>query len=77
VLVVTLPDNPTGTVAGAELLREIAQIAEEHDLFVVSEEIYRDLAFVRRRHPGERGSRRARAVSVEPGNPLFRTRRST
>jgi aspartate aminotransferase len=45
ILVVTLPDNPTGTLAGAALTREVAAIAGAHGVFVVSDEIYRDLAF--------------------------------
>jgi aspartate aminotransferase len=45
VLVLTLPDNPTGTVADATLVAEVARIAAAHELAVVSDEIYRDLAF--------------------------------
>jgi aspartate aminotransferase len=45
VLVLTLPDNPTGTVAPPELVREVAEIAEAEDLLVVCDEIYRDLAY--------------------------------
>ena len=45
ILVLTLPDNPTGTVAGLETLQAVAELAAAHDLFVVSDEIYRDLAF--------------------------------
>ena len=43
VVVVTLPDNPTGTVAPPDRVRAICAIAEEEDLLVVSDEIYRDL----------------------------------
>ena len=43
VLVLTLPDNPTGTVAPAEQVRAVVAIAEEEGLFVVCDEIYRDL----------------------------------
>ncbi|WP_259454479.1 pyridoxal phosphate-dependent aminotransferase [Streptomyces ginkgonis] len=42
-LVLTLPDNPTGTLAGPELIREICAIAEEENLTLVSDEIYRDV----------------------------------
>jgi aspartate aminotransferase len=42
-VVVTLPDNPTGTVAAAETIRELAEVARQHDLMIVSDEIYRDL----------------------------------
>jgi aspartate aminotransferase len=45
ILVLTLPDNPTGTLAPPELVREVAELAGANDLAVVSDEIYRDLAF--------------------------------
>jgi aspartate aminotransferase len=44
VIVLTLPDNPTGTVPDADQVRRTVQIAEEHGLSIVSDEIYRDLA---------------------------------
>jgi aspartate aminotransferase len=44
VLVLTLPDNPTGTLAPASTVQAVCRLAEEHDLAVVSDEIYRDLA---------------------------------
>ena len=44
VLVLTLPDNPTGTVASEALVREVCEIAEAANLLVVCDEIYRDLA---------------------------------
>jgi len=43
VLVLTLPDNPTGTVASEETVRAVAAIAGEEGLLVVCDEIYRDL----------------------------------
>jgi aspartate aminotransferase len=45
VLVLTLPDNPTGTLAPASLVREIVEIAQRHGLIIICDEIYRDLAF--------------------------------
>jgi aminotransferase len=39
------PSNPTGAVATREVLLEIAKIAEEHDLLVVSDEIYDRLVY--------------------------------
>ncbi|HEX3650131.1 MAG TPA: aminotransferase class I/II-fold pyridoxal phosphate-dependent enzyme [Pseudonocardiaceae bacterium] len=44
VLVLTLPDNPTGTVPPAETIAEICRIADREGLVIVSDEIYRDLA---------------------------------
>jgi aspartate aminotransferase len=46
VLVLTLPDNPTGVVAGREETERVCRIAEEEDLLVVSDEIYRDVMAV-------------------------------
>jgi len=43
IVVLTLPDNPTGTQASPELVEEVCSIAEREDLIVVSDEIYRDL----------------------------------
>ncbi|MFF6999933.1 pyridoxal phosphate-dependent aminotransferase [Streptomyces sp. NPDC008313] len=43
IVVVTLPDNPTGTLAPPALVREICAIAEDEDLLIVSDEIYRDV----------------------------------
>ena len=43
VVLVTLPDNPTGTLASVETVREVCEVARRHDLVVISDEIYRDL----------------------------------
>ena len=42
-VVLTLPDNPTGTLATTEVISAVCDIAERHDLIVISDEIYRDL----------------------------------
>jgi len=39
------PSNPTGAVAPREVMLEIAKIAEQHDLIVVSDEIYDRLVY--------------------------------
>jgi len=39
------PSNPTGAVATREVMLKIAKIAEEHDLLVVSDEIYDRLVY--------------------------------
>jgi aspartate aminotransferase len=44
VLVLTLPDNPTGTLAPGSLVGEVVEIAAELGLLIVCDEIYRDLA---------------------------------
>ncbi|MBO0878118.1 MAG: aminotransferase class I/II-fold pyridoxal phosphate-dependent enzyme, partial [Pseudonocardia sp.] len=50
ILVLTVPDNPTGTSAGADLVRRVCELAERHELTIVSDEIYRDLTFAPDRH---------------------------
>jgi aspartate aminotransferase len=42
-VVVTLPDNPTGLLAPAAAVRALGAVAREHDLIIISDEIYRDL----------------------------------
>ncbi len=39
------PCNPTGAVASREILTEIARIVEEHDLLLISDEIYDRLVY--------------------------------
>ena len=45
ILVLTLPDNPTGTLAPAPLVEEVCEVAREHEVLVVCDEIYRDLVY--------------------------------
>lgn len=44
-LMLTVPDNPTGTIADQDQLRKVLALAEAHDLAVISDEIYRDLCY--------------------------------
>ncbi len=39
------PGNPTGTVYRSEEVARIGRLAERHDLFVISDEVYRDFAY--------------------------------
>lgn len=39
------PSNPTGTVYTPEELEAVAQVAVEHDLFVICDEVYREFVF--------------------------------
>lgn len=49
-LVMPFPNNPTGAVMRREHLLEIARIVEEHDLFVLSDEIYSELTYGEEAH---------------------------
>jgi aspartate aminotransferase len=44
-VVVTLPDNPTGRLAASATMRALCAVAAEHDLIIISDEIYRDLIY--------------------------------
>jgi aminotransferase len=44
-ILIGFPSNPTGAVASRECLLEIARMAEEHDLIVISDEIYDQLVY--------------------------------
>ena len=44
-LLIGYPNNPTGAVLSHERMAEIAALAEEHDLLVVSDEIYDRLVY--------------------------------
>lgn len=39
------PNNPTGTVYSQEQLLRLVEIAEKHDLYILSDEVYRDFVF--------------------------------
>ncbi len=45
ILVLPFPNNPTGAVMDRQELEQIAQIVEEKDLFVLSDEIYAELTY--------------------------------
>src|SRR5512146_579756 len=44
-ILIGFPNNPTGAVASRERLLEIGRMAEEHDLIVISDEIYDRLVY--------------------------------
>ena len=41
----TNPGNPTGVVLSEEEMRMIADVAKEHDLFLISDEVYREFCY--------------------------------
>ena len=50
ILIMPFPNNPTGAVMRREDLEAVAEIVREHDLFVLSDEIYCELTFGAQRH---------------------------
>jgi N-succinyldiaminopimelate aminotransferase len=49
-LIVNSPHNPTGAIATDDELSAIARLAVEHDLLVITDEVYERLVFDGRRH---------------------------
>ncbi len=46
VLVMPFPNNPTGAIMTEEDLRPVAEFVKEHDLYVISDEIYSELTYM-------------------------------
>ncbi len=44
-LVLCNPGNPTGTVYSEEEMLRLGRLAEKHDLFIISDEVYREFAY--------------------------------
>ena len=44
-ILITNPGNPTGVVLSREEMRLMADIAKEHDLFLISDEVYREYIY--------------------------------
>jgi N-succinyldiaminopimelate aminotransferase len=74
-ILLNTPHNPTGTLIDGEQLQLIADLAIEHDLVVVSDEVYEHLTFDGRRHtpiatlPGMA----ERTLTISSGGKTFRT----
>lgn len=64
-IVIINPDNPTGFVYPPETLAAIVDIARRYKLFVISDEIYSNLAF-----PGSRMQKLASVIGDVPGIAL-------
>jgi aspartate aminotransferase len=65
ILVLTVPDNPTGTVADERLLRQVCAVADAHGLVVVADQIYADVS-----HPG---TLPVSAATLLPGRTVLTT----
>lgn len=44
-IVINTPCNPTGGVIGLEVLKQIAELAEEKDLWILSDEVYKNFDY--------------------------------
>lgn len=66
-IMVNSPANPTGVVATLEELAAIASIAVEHDLWVISDEVYGELVFADH-HASLAGATNAHhSIAAQPG----------
>ncbi|MEU3567404.1 pyridoxal phosphate-dependent aminotransferase [Kitasatospora sp. NPDC036755] len=71
-LLINTPHNPTGTVLTAEELRGIAELAVEHDLLVVTDEVYEHLVFGAVHHPiAALPGMRERTVAISSAGKTF------
>ncbi|MER7671013.1 pyridoxal phosphate-dependent aminotransferase [Kitasatospora sp. NPDC096128] len=71
-LLINTPHNPTGTVLTAEELAGIATLAIEHDLLVITDEVYEHLVFGATHHPlAALPGMRERTVSISSAGKTF------
>jgi N-succinyldiaminopimelate aminotransferase len=71
-LLVNSPHNPTGMVLRPDELAEIAALAIEHDLLVVTDEVYEHLVFATGHHPiAALPGMRERTVSISSSGKTF------
>ncbi|WP_329488725.1 pyridoxal phosphate-dependent aminotransferase [Kitasatospora sp. NBC_01246] len=71
-LLLNSPHNPTGLVLSADELAAIAALAVEHDLLVVTDEVYEHLVFSGTHHPiAALPGMRERTVSISSAGKTF------
>ncbi len=71
-LLLNTPHNPTGTVLTPDELRAIAQLAIEHDLLVITDEVYEHLVFTGAHYPiAALPGMRERTVSISSAGKTF------
>ncbi|MDR1731600.1 MAG: pyridoxal phosphate-dependent aminotransferase [Synergistaceae bacterium] len=49
-VIINTPNNPSGAVYGEAALRELGEMAVEHDFYVISDEVYEKLIYGQSRH---------------------------
>jgi len=71
-ILLNTPHNPTGAVLSREELQAVADLAIEHDLLVVSDEVYEHLTFERPHIPiASLPGMRERTVTISSGGKTF------
>lgn len=71
VLLLCHPQNPTGHVFDEGELRHLADIAERHDLLIISDEIHADLTYAPRRHVPMAVVAPERTVTIQAASKAF------
>jgi aspartate aminotransferase len=65
-IIVNSPQNPTGSVMIKSELEQIAELAEKHDIFVISDEIYSKMTYETKHYtPTARDKAKERAVLLD------------
>ncbi|MGW4694782.1 pyridoxal phosphate-dependent aminotransferase [Kitasatospora cineracea] len=71
-LLLNTPHNPTGTVLTPEEVAVIAELAVEHDLLVITDEVYEHLVFAGTHHPlAALPGMRERTVAISSAGKTF------
>ncbi len=71
-LIVNSPQNPTGSVMTKQELDELAELAEEHDIFVISDEIYSKMTYDQSHYtPTARDQAKNRSVLLDGFSKYF------
>ena len=75
ILLINSPHNPTGMLLTREEQEHIVRIAEQHNLFIVSDEVYEHLVFDGQRHVSiaEIPQARDRSIVISSGGKTFHT----
>lgn len=75
VLLVNTPHNPTGRVFDLAELDQIAEVAIDHDLWVITDEVYEHLVFPGARHVpiATRAGMAERTLTISSGGKTFNT----
>ena len=64
IIILCNPGNPTGAVWDASTVKAMVELAREHDLYVISDEIYEELVFDGEHVPASRFDEDGRVISV-------------
>jgi methionine aminotransferase len=67
-IILNSPHNPTGTLLSAADISELSALADEHDLFVLSDEVYEHIIFDGARHESVARDERLRQRSFIVGS---------